>query len=228
MRQPAERRLHPVELVAGLDQRDVEGPAIVGDEHERPADPARRDLVSDRVEQRALLAVAAQEVLTGSEAVLVEDAEADQERVGPGAAAEAGRLEVEEQEPRAGLRFARRQEAAGAAEEPRQRHARRTRRLRVALDRMPAVAMREGIPTFDDHRWPARAVGQRPPEHIQHPRRRLGRGASRGERGALVSRRRLRTGRRSPVAGRPRPVLQDVLDACGENGAVHLGSGAIS
>ena len=115
-----------IELIAGLDQRDVERPPVVGDENRRTTVPARRDLFGDRVEQRALLAVPAQEVLPGPEAALVEEAEADQERVRPGAAAEAGRLEVEEEEPRAGLRLPWRQEAAGAAEKPRQRHARRT------------------------------------------------------------------------------------------------------
>ena len=45
--------------------------------------------------------------------------------------------------------------------------------------------------------------------------------------GFLVGRRGPRTGRRGAPAGRPRPVLQDVLDACGEGGAVHLGSDAL-
>ena len=93
VRHVRERRLEAMELVARLDERHVEGPAVEGHQAVEALRQRR-----ERVEQLAFGLVAAEEELPGVKAVGVEEAASDQEGERSGAAAEARGLEVEEQQ----------------------------------------------------------------------------------------------------------------------------------
>ena len=77
-----------------LEQRQVERCPVEGHDAARPLDER-----SQRRQQRGLVVEVAHEVLDQDQAVFLEPPGAHQERVGAGAAGEASRLRVEEEEP---------------------------------------------------------------------------------------------------------------------------------
>ena len=179
-----ERRLEAVELVARLDERHVEGPAVEGHQAVEALRQRR-----ERVEQLAFGLVAAEEELPRVEAVGVEEPAADQEGERPGAAAEARGLEVEEQQ------------------RPDRSERRRASARRSGSARLPtpggwaAPRVAPPRPVHPPPGWPAPA-GTGPARRRTAPRPR-GRAASRGRSGARARRSRGRL----PRAGRspPRP-----------------------
>ena len=83
---------------ARFEQRLVVGFAVIGDEHVEV-----RQVLGEAMEQRGFFAVIAHEELAQAEAGGIDRAHADQERVGAGAAGEAGGLGIEEG-PAGGMR----------------------------------------------------------------------------------------------------------------------------
>ena len=100
VRHAVERHLHAVEEPARLHHRHVERLAVVGDDQIGVVEE-----LGDRGEQRALGRVAGQQELPDLKRAEVEVAAADEERHRAGAAAQAGRFEVDEDRaPRAARR----------------------------------------------------------------------------------------------------------------------------
>src|SRR6516164_5607737 len=79
--------------VSRLEHRRVEGFAVEADQR-----PRVRALAGDGLEHRALVRVARHHVLPRDEAVALEPRAPDEERVRAGAAVQAGRFQVEEDE----------------------------------------------------------------------------------------------------------------------------------
>ncbi len=156
--------LEAMEEIARLEHRRVERLAVEADER-----AGARQLVGDGRQHRPLVGVARQQVLPRREpAVVLEPAAADEKRLGAGAAAEPGRLEIEEEERR-----------------PRRRvraHERRfVRRLaqtrREIADRRPAVSRARRQRRSTMKQWPY----QRPSSSVSRsPSDLMKAGAARG------------------------------------------------
>src|ERR1700733_9295900 len=85
-----ERMPGAAHCVAGFEQRLVEALAVVCDQ-----DVEAGEISGERVEHRGLLVVIPHEELAYAEAVPVDAADADQERIRPGAAGEPGGFGIE-------------------------------------------------------------------------------------------------------------------------------------
>ena len=95
MRELAERRRQPVQRKARLDQRQVERFPVVG--HDR-ATQARN--VGDGFQEHTLGRKVRQEELPHSKAAVLIPGAANEERIGAGAAGDAGGFEVDEEQVR--------------------------------------------------------------------------------------------------------------------------------
>lgn len=208
----------PVHEEAGLHHRQVEAPAVVGHDGRRPLDTIRNgELVHERVngvQERALLAEAAQEVLPREEVISLEPPAAHEEGVRAGAPAEARGFEVEEE---------RCERPRGPRLEQPERLAALPHRLCEAGNRLAPVRPPPLVGAFHDEARPARPLLDPPSQGLAHGGRGfVGRAAAgerrllvteRGRTGALAGPRRARAGPRRGL--RPRP--QDLLDARGES-----------
>ena len=90
-----ERHLHAMEHPPRLHHRHVERLAVVGDEESAPSKHS-----ATARQQRALGGIAGEQELPDLERAEIEAAAADQERDRPGAAAQAGCFEIDEQRAR--------------------------------------------------------------------------------------------------------------------------------
>src|SRR5262245_35189625 len=95
MRHLAQRIVETMEQVARLEQRDVERPAVEADERSLRVHPR-----GDHRQERTFVLEARQQKLSHPQAAILENRAADEKRLRAGAAGEAGRLEIEEAEPR--------------------------------------------------------------------------------------------------------------------------------
>ena len=97
VRQPPANPFQPLKEIACLEHRGIERLAVEADERARGP-----QLAGDRFEQGRLVRVPGEDELSRDKhAPRLEPRAADQKRVRPGAATEAGRLEIEEDERRA-------------------------------------------------------------------------------------------------------------------------------
>jgi hypothetical protein len=134
---------------------------------------------TDRFQQGALFAVAAQEELARVEIVPVEIPAADEEGIRARAAAQPGGLEVEEQEPWGGRE-------RGAAEKPWERVEGARRGQGVALDRFAPVDVGRGVAAVHDEAAAASALDHFPAKHVPGGGGRLVCRAAGGEGGLFI------------------------------------------
>ncbi len=85
-----ERRASAIQPIARFEQRLIVGAAVVGDQHAK-----RRQVARKRVQKAGLFAVIAHEKLADMETFMRDSAHAHQERAGACAAGQACRLSVE-------------------------------------------------------------------------------------------------------------------------------------
>ncbi len=155
---------HPVKHPAGFHHGHVERLAVVRDQQGRGA-----ETVGHLAQQRALAGVAGEHELADLERAHVEPAAADEKRDGPGAAAQARRLEVDKQ--RAGSRtivvLARRL-TGGARRQRGIEQPQRIAVLELAVPDAPRAVNTIGLIAPIDDEGAAEAVGDdAPAEHVR-------------------------------------------------------------